>query len=31
MLLSGATQQGVPEVLRTLQTAITTERRDKAA
>ncbi len=31
MLLSGATQQGVPEVLRSLQTAITTERRDKAA
>lgn len=31
MLLSGATGQGVPEVLRTLQAAIIAERRDRAA
>lgn len=31
MLLSGVTGEGVPDVLRALQTSITTERRDRAA
>jgi len=31
MLLSGATGQGVPEVLRALQTAITVDRQERAA